>query len=86
MEGVLYLKCIQSYGKFFITHKYVCLFPGKLCIEVTPQSKIVWISESLCIGCGICVKVTVATTYPLPSSYPLMPLLSCYCLLSDIGQ
>ncbi|MGH0162356.1 UNVERIFIED_CONTAM: hypothetical protein FKN15_042694 [Acipenser sinensis] len=29
---------------------------GKLCIEVTPQSKIVWISESLCIGCGICVK------------------------------
>lgn len=30
---------------------------GKLCIEVTPQSKIVWISESLCIGCGICIKV-----------------------------
>uniref|UniRef100_A0A3B4FJY7 ATP binding cassette subfamily E member 1 n=1 Tax=Pundamilia nyererei TaxID=303518 RepID=A0A3B4FJY7_9CICH len=29
---------------------------GKLCIEVTPQSKIVWISESLCIGCGICIK------------------------------
>uniref|UniRef100_A0A8C8CTR9 ATP-binding cassette sub-family E member 1 n=2 Tax=Oncorhynchus TaxID=8016 RepID=A0A8C8CTR9_ONCTS len=29
---------------------------GKLCIEVTAQSKIVWISESLCIGCGICVK------------------------------
>lgn len=29
---------------------------GKLCIEVTPQSKIAWISESLCIGCGICVK------------------------------
>lgn len=31
---------------------------GKLCIEVTPQSKIVWISESLCIGCGICIKVS----------------------------
>uniref|UniRef100_A0A8K9XY32 ATP binding cassette subfamily E member 1 n=1 Tax=Oncorhynchus mykiss TaxID=8022 RepID=A0A8K9XY32_ONCMY len=30
---------------------------GKLCIEVTAQSKIVWISESLCIGCGICIKV-----------------------------
>lgn len=29
---------------------------GKLCIEVTPQSRIAWISESLCIGCGICVK------------------------------
>ncbi|KAK3519155.1 hypothetical protein QTP70_020012 [Hemibagrus guttatus] len=29
---------------------------GKLCIEVTPQCKIVWISESLCIGCGICIK------------------------------
>lgn len=29
---------------------------GKLCIEVTPQSKIVLISESLCIGCGICIK------------------------------
>ncbi|XP_051735034.1 ATP-binding cassette sub-family E member 1 [Ctenopharyngodon idella] len=29
---------------------------GKLCIEVSPQSKIAWISESLCIGCGICVK------------------------------
>uniref|UniRef100_A0A3Q4BH84 Uncharacterized protein n=1 Tax=Mola mola TaxID=94237 RepID=A0A3Q4BH84_MOLML len=27
-----------------------------LCIEVTPQSKIAWISESLCIGCGICIK------------------------------
>eukprot|EP01120_Amphizonella_sp_Union-15-10_P001702 TRINITY_DN11850_c0_g1_i1.p1 TRINITY_DN11850_c0_g1~~TRINITY_DN11850_c0_g1_i1.p1 ORF type:complete len:611 (+),score=115.73 TRINITY_DN11850_c0_g1_i1:56-1888(+) len=29
---------------------------GKLCIEVTPTSKIAWISEELCIGCGICVK------------------------------
>ncbi|KAI1883647.1 hypothetical protein AGOR_G00233720 [Albula goreensis] len=29
---------------------------GKLCIEVTSQSKIAWVSESLCIGCGICVK------------------------------
>jgi ferredoxin len=30
---------------------------GKLCIEVAPTSKMAWISEELCIGCGICVKV-----------------------------
>lgn len=30
---------------------------GKLCIEVTPTSKIASLSEELCIGCGICVKV-----------------------------
>lgn len=30
---------------------------GKLCIEVAATSKIAWISEELCIGCGICVKV-----------------------------
>lgn len=29
---------------------------GKLCIEVAPESKIAFISERLCIGCGICVK------------------------------
>ncbi|BFG23950.1 ABC transporter E family member 2 [Prunus yedoensis var. nudiflora] len=29
---------------------------GRLCIEVTPASKIAYISEELCIGCGICVK------------------------------
>ncbi|KAL0140577.1 translation initiation factor RLI1 [Mucor lusitanicus] len=29
---------------------------GKLCIEVEPTSKIAFISEELCIGCGICVK------------------------------
>ncbi|XP_062513621.1 ATP-binding cassette sub-family E member 1-like [Corticium candelabrum] len=29
---------------------------GKLCIEVTPADKIAFISETLCIGCGICVK------------------------------
>ncbi|KAF8745531.1 hypothetical protein HU200_013432 [Digitaria exilis] len=29
---------------------------GKLCIEVTPASKLAFISEELCIGCGICVK------------------------------
>eukprot|EP00842_Homolaphlyctis_polyrhiza_P006382 jgi/Hompol1/6745/HPOL_005063-RA len=29
---------------------------GKLCIEVDPNSKIAFLSEDLCIGCGICVK------------------------------
>ena len=29
---------------------------GKQCIEVTPNSKLSFISEELCIGCGICVK------------------------------
>lgn len=29
---------------------------GKLCIEVTPTDPIAYISEILCIGCGMCVK------------------------------
>ncbi|CCU97610.1 unnamed protein product [Malassezia sympodialis ATCC 42132] len=29
---------------------------GRLCIEVAPSSKIAFISETLCIGCGICTK------------------------------
>jgi len=29
---------------------------GKLCIEVAPTDKISFISEELCVGCGICVK------------------------------
>ncbi|XP_074294413.1 ABC transporter E family member 2-like [Silene latifolia] len=29
---------------------------GKLCIEVTTLAKVAFISEELCIGCGICVK------------------------------
>jgi len=29
---------------------------GKLCIEVSPTDKIAFISEELCIGCGICSK------------------------------
>ena len=29
---------------------------GKFCIEVTPKDSVAWISEELCIGCGICVR------------------------------
>ncbi|KAL9645587.1 hypothetical protein ABK040_000650 [Willaertia magna] len=29
---------------------------GKLCIEVKPTDKLAFISEELCVGCGICVK------------------------------
>jgi hypothetical protein len=29
---------------------------GKLCIEVDSSAKIAFISEELCIGCGICPK------------------------------
>eukprot|EP01036_Dinobryon_divergens_P032340 gene32340-41903_t len=29
---------------------------GKMCIEVSPNSKLAFISEELCIGCGICIK------------------------------
>ncbi|KAF8750569.1 hypothetical protein HU200_012369 [Digitaria exilis] len=30
---------------------------GRQCIQVTPSSKLSLISEDMCIGCGICVKV-----------------------------
>lgn len=29
---------------------------GKLCIEVLPTDKVAFISEDLCIGCGICSR------------------------------
>lgn len=38
-------------------------FTGKLCIEVTPASRLAFISEELCIGCGICVKVCLLLLY-----------------------
>lgn len=41
---------------------------GKLCVEVTPNDKIAWISEDLCIGCGICVKVRLGNRHRLAAS------------------
>ena len=54
-----------AYFHYMVTLIYVFLsqlsfgFAGKLCIEVTATSKIAFISEELCIGCGICVKVCI---------------------------
>ena len=42
-------KCAQECMKFCPVVRM-----GKLCVEVTPSSKIATISEELCIGCGIC--------------------------------
>jgi len=44
-------KCNQECMKFCPVVRM-----GKLCVEVTPTSKISKISEVLCIGCGICTK------------------------------
>lgn len=39
-----------------VNEKRLTLVVGKFCIEVSPTSKIAFISETLCIGCGICPK------------------------------
>jgi len=44
-------KCRQECKKFCPVVR-----TGKLCVEAAKDSKIAWISEQLCIGCGICVK------------------------------
>jgi len=44
-------KCKQECKKFCPVVR-----TGKLCVEVDKDSKICFISEPLCIGCGICVK------------------------------
>lgn len=44
-------KCKQECKKFCPVVR-----TGKLCVEVMKDSKLCWISEPLCIGCGICVK------------------------------
>ncbi|XVF73209.1 hypothetical protein PTKIN_Ptkin12aG0182800 [Pterospermum kingtungense] len=45
---------------------------GKLCIEVSPASKVASISEELCIGCGICVKIEIVLNcnFRLPAPRP----------------
>ena len=43
---------------------------GKLCVEATPASKMAWISEELCIGCGICVKVRNLPHASMPRNHP----------------
>jgi len=44
-------KCRQECKKFCPVVR-----TGKFCVEVGKDSKVAWISEPLCIGCGICVK------------------------------
>ena len=44
-------KCKQECKKTCPVNK-----TGKICIEVSPTSTICFISETLCIGCGMCVK------------------------------
>ena len=43
---------VPSYGTGSVTEHLI----GKLCIEVKSSDRIAFISEFLCIGCGICVK------------------------------
>ncbi len=58
VDGVVQLELTTSTDIEWMFHEYYFyLSSGKLCIEVTPQDKIAMISETLCIGCGICVKV-----------------------------
>jgi ferredoxin len=46
-------------------------------VEVVPNSSIAYISEELCIGCGICVKVSpsmdLGRRRPPPLLRPLYP-------------
>ena len=43
--------------RFYVVSDALFTLTGKLCIEVSPADKIAFISEELCIGCGICAKV-----------------------------
>lgn len=44
-------KCAQECSKICPLNKQ-----GKICVEVTKTSKICFISEVLCIGCGQCIR------------------------------
>lgn len=48
---------VNRMGKpFLVIGILIVLITGKLCIDVQPDSKIAYISEEMCIGCGMCVK------------------------------
>lgn len=47
---------VCSFGSYDVVLR-VQFVLGKLCVEVTSSDKMSRISEELCIGCGICVKV-----------------------------
>ncbi|KAJ3585607.1 hypothetical protein NHX12_014326 [Muraenolepis orangiensis] len=49
-------KCKPNKSRLECKKNCPVVIMGKLCIEVTPQSKVAFISETLCIGSGICVK------------------------------
>eukprot|EP00388_Colpodella_angusta_P022255 GDKJ01056842.1.p1 GENE.GDKJ01056842.1~~GDKJ01056842.1.p1 ORF type:complete len:607 (+),score=157.74 GDKJ01056842.1:26-1846(+) len=49
-------KCKPKKCRQECKQKCPVVLTGKLCIEVKPSSKVAFISEILCIGCGICVK------------------------------
>jgi ATP-binding cassette subfamily E protein 1 len=48
-----FLSLLSPFSSFFRSFRRN---EGKLCIEVNSASKMAWISEELCNGCGICVK------------------------------
>ena len=65
-------------GAFIAQVSRLCA--GKLCIEVSPNSKMAWISEELCIGCGICVKVCLSVAQPLlPDTHEVLKAVFWAC-------
>ena len=51
-------------------------------MEATPTAKMAWISEELCIGCGICVKVAFANLSAECAAYKSLPsVLGDVCMM-----
>ncbi|XP_026431412.1 L-type lectin-domain containing receptor kinase IX.1-like [Papaver somniferum] len=62
-------EALEEAGKTPFEDSYNSQFSTeKLCIEVTVAGKIAYISEELCIGCGICVKVLLLVTVAVVGS------------------
>lgn len=57
---------------------------GKLCIEVSPNDKLAAISEELCIGCGICVKVIIIRNIFFNMKFVLFKLYGSCCLITNL--